>query len=144
MASEKDESWAVFPGEGRKEVPHSQSVGDVLREPDPGSAVSDTFSPIGSADQKDRVMDTLENRWTRTTINGQTEFHCVPPTIWRNKSAKDVHREQYPELQLKENPAPPISSRVDVDYCRSFSVAPYRGENSEDSGVACSHLTEID
>lgn len=93
-------------------------------------------------------MDTLENRWLRTTIKGQTQFKCVPPTIWRDKSAKEVHREQYPELQLKENPAPPKSSRVGVDYCRSFSVTGHgcetRGETTEEGDVAISTLTEID
>lgn len=86
-------------------------------------------------------MDTVENRWVRTTVKGQSQFKCVPPIIWRDKSAKEVHRDEYPELKLKQNAPPPISTRVGVDYCRSFSVTPYTGE---DDGIVTSTLTEID
>lgn len=88
-------------------------------------------------------MDTLEHRVTRRESG---EYYVPPPILWKDKTAKQVQSENYPDRLLVKTSEDVRSTRADVDYCRAYSLRKGEGDNMfyMEAGETVSNLVEID
>lgn len=74
-------------------------------------------------------MDTIEHSVQRGPFGLQI---ANPPIIWKDKTAREVQREKYPDHHFWAHKPAPKSTRAGIYYPKSFTGAPFPEEKPRD------------